>query len=417
MIFSLIILALVGAIAFFHYVQGMFSATLSAIIAVVAAVLAVSYAEPLVAQFFENKLVDYAYAIVLVSLFAVIYIVLRLVFDAAVPGNIRLPVIMDKVGAGAMGVIAGIFATGVFALAAESLPFGMSFGMYSLYEIRDSRGTVPIQTSGRTQRRDAEVGDELAVATLEETDKRGATWIPSADLLVGLTRHLSDGGSLAGSSTLDSINPDPLQAFYGQRLGQTLGEPRVLTPEYVSVKEIFSPEAGSELKQYSSEIGVFDRKEKPERSAGSGKRFVIVRVEIDSRAAGAGGLFRFSTGSVYLVAGEGQGADREWKSYYPVGTLDKGSILFASHPEDPLYLKPSEGNMIDFVFAVDTGAALTKATEGKAANMREGTFIVVKRNRIDLAGKTVKPGITPEPQVKVLRKEAVMQAINGPAKN
>ena len=45
MIFAIIILLFLGAIAFFHYIQGFFSATISAIITVFAAVSAFSYHE------------------------------------------------------------------------------------------------------------------------------------------------------------------------------------------------------------------------------------------------------------------------------------------------------------------------------------------------------------------------------------
>src|SRR5438067_853723 len=93
MIFSIIILLLVGGIAYYHYAQGFFSATMSAMIAVVAAVLAVSYHETLVLTLLKGKFADYAIGMGMIAIFALIYIVLRTVFDKAVPGNIRLPVI------------------------------------------------------------------------------------------------------------------------------------------------------------------------------------------------------------------------------------------------------------------------------------------------------------------------------------
>ncbi len=48
MIFSILMIVLVGIIGFFHYTQGLFSATISAVIAVIAAMLAMSYHEVLV---------------------------------------------------------------------------------------------------------------------------------------------------------------------------------------------------------------------------------------------------------------------------------------------------------------------------------------------------------------------------------
>src|SRR5215218_9256141 len=108
MLFSVLMLLLVGVITFFHYTQGFLSATLSAIIAIFAAGLAMSYHEVLVASLLQGKFAHQANAIGLVVIFALVYLILRVMFDKFVPGNIRLPAIIDKIGAGAMGLIAGI---------------------------------------------------------------------------------------------------------------------------------------------------------------------------------------------------------------------------------------------------------------------------------------------------------------------
>src|SRR5436190_1793245 len=125
-IFGLLILVLVGVIAFFHYTQGFFSAALSAIIAILAASLALGYHETVVSSLLQGRFADQAGAMALVIIFAVVYFLLRWMFDSFVPGNIRMPAIVDKIGAGVMGLIAGIFAGGIVAIAAQSLPFGPS---------------------------------------------------------------------------------------------------------------------------------------------------------------------------------------------------------------------------------------------------------------------------------------------------
>src|ERR1700689_4272756 len=158
MLLGFIILLLIGVIAFFHYVQGFFSATVSAIITVIAALLAVSYHEMVVNMVLKGKVPDEADAMVLCVLFAAIYIILRLIFDAAVPGNVRVPVLVDKIGAAVMGIIAGIFTTGIFALAAQSLPFGPSVGMYSRYPLKDKQ---PVVVPTARQQEDSFVYDEL----------------------------------------------------------------------------------------------------------------------------------------------------------------------------------------------------------------------------------------------------------------
>src|SRR5258708_17823784 len=115
MVLSIIIILFIGVIAFFHYVQGFFSATISAMITILAAVIAVSYHENVVNLLLKGKMADVAHAMVLCMIFAVVYFGLRLIFDAAVPGNVRTPSTVDKVGAGLMGLVSGFFATGIFA--------------------------------------------------------------------------------------------------------------------------------------------------------------------------------------------------------------------------------------------------------------------------------------------------------------
>ncbi len=414
MIFSVIILILVAAIAFFHYVQGLFSATISAALIVLSSLLALSYAEPLVQSYFATgRFVDYAYAVVLVALFAAIYIVLRIIFDQVIPGNVRVPVLMDKIGAAAMGIVAGIFGTGVFAIAAESLPFDVSFGMYSLFPIAETDRTAPVHVPGASRNVDAVMGTELDVSSLEQVDQHSATIIPVADALLGLAEHVSDGGSLAGERALESVHPDLLQELFGQRLGQPVGDKRVTPAEDITVQDVFVLSEKATFRQFSSELPTVRKEEQSERVAASRKRFVVVRVSVNDNAAGAGGFFRFSTGAVELVAGTGaEGESRQWKDYFPIGTLDGGHILFVSHPDDPLFLKPSGGNnMIDFVFEVPSEAVLIEATPAEPSKVRQGTQIVIKRlARLDLSGREIKTTITSNAKVDVLRKPGVLEA-------
>src|SRR3982751_1838485 len=118
MILSVIILLMVGGIAYFHYVTGFFSATLSAIAAVFSAAIAVSYQETIVEKFLGGKMVDYANGAVTVALFCVCYVLLRTLFDRLVPGNVRVPLWVDRIGAVAMGLVAGVMAAGTVAFAA-----------------------------------------------------------------------------------------------------------------------------------------------------------------------------------------------------------------------------------------------------------------------------------------------------------
>ena len=71
----------------------------------------------------------YAEGMILVAMFALIYVILRVIFDNLIPGNVRYPLLVDKIGSAIMGVFAGLFSIGIFALAVQTLPFGASVGM------------------------------------------------------------------------------------------------------------------------------------------------------------------------------------------------------------------------------------------------------------------------------------------------
>jgi hypothetical protein len=151
MVMAVVAILMVGVVAYFHYVQGIFSAVLSAILAVIAAMLAFSYHEVLARAFLASKIPNAAHALSLVALFGVIYMVLRVIFDSAVPGNVRVPVLVDKIGAGVAGAVAGVFATGIFVIAAQAMPFGPAVAGYSRYELVDSLDTrVPSPRGGQS---------------------------------------------------------------------------------------------------------------------------------------------------------------------------------------------------------------------------------------------------------------------------
>jgi hypothetical protein len=151
MIMAILAILMVGVIAYFHYVQGIFSAVLSAIIAVIAAMLAFSYHEIIVRAFLASKMPNVAHALALVALFGIIYLVLRIIFDSAVPGNVRVPVLVDKIGAGVAGAVAGVFATGIFVIAAQTMPLGPAVAGYSRFELVDSLDAkVPSARGGQS---------------------------------------------------------------------------------------------------------------------------------------------------------------------------------------------------------------------------------------------------------------------------
>src|SRR5688500_1981235 len=193
MLFSIVLILAVLVVAFFHYLQGLFSATISAILTVLAAAIAVAWHEWIVENFLAGKYYGSIHAMMLIIVFAVIYLVLRLLFDKAVPGNVRVPAIVDKVGGGVMGVIAGVFAVGLVAIAAQQMPFGPSIAGFSRYEADDETSVyTPGGAGGR--RVDAYIYDQMTRPRFEE-EARQSLLLPVDGVVVSAVEHLSDRGA------------------------------------------------------------------------------------------------------------------------------------------------------------------------------------------------------------------------------
>jgi len=342
MILSLIILISIGIIAYFHYVQGFLSSLISAVCAAFAATLAFGYHETVVETFLGGRMADYAHSMAIVVLFAAIYTILRVVFDSFIPGNIAVPLYVDRVGAAVLGIVTGLFTMGVFAIAAQQLPVGPSVAGFARFPLDSSR---PVVVSWPGQRAmDKRVHAELVDETFDDS-KQQSLLIPVDAMLVSFTEALSAGGSISGARPLHSVHPDLLTQLFGQRLGMQVGSRRVAFntggANHVSLGGLYRLKQAAQMQGESEQIK--DRKLKPTiETAGDNDLLLVVRTRIDANAAGDNDKrFRFSLGAVRLMAG---GAN-----WYPLGTLEDAGILFSNRLDDFLIMPP-EKEMVDFVF-------------------------------------------------------------------
>jgi hypothetical protein len=409
MIFSIVIILLVGVVGYFYYVQGFLTSLLTAVCAVMAAVIAVSYHENLADFAFRTRMTDEGTAFSLVVLFAASFVILRLILDNLIPGNIRLPVLMDKIGSGAFGVITGIFATGVFAIAAQSLPFGPGIMGQSRFKTLPAR-SVQVPNAGH-QSEDSYVSDELSSEKFSDDDRQ-SLFLPVDDWVLGFVSFLSDGGSLAGDRTLASVHPNYLDELFGQRLGIQPGAEHIAVNapghEQVTVPLAYTPaqlaEADEEIPQLRN--GTLQSL-KPTLTAQASNVIVVIRVMFDINASDEDKFVRFSTGSIRLVA---DGID-----YYPLGTLDASGVLRVDKPDDPLLVGVSDApHAADVVFDVPKsvlqGGAITKTASGATvsenfASFAPGVFLEVKRMaRIDLSSVKIVPPLAEDKTINVIRK-------------
>ena len=411
MIFTIIIIALLGGIAYFHYAQGFFSATISAVIAVIAASIAISYHEPLALALLGGKAAGYAIALTLVALFAGVYLVLRTLTDKAIPGQIRLPVIVDRVGGAVMGIVAAVFAVGIFALAAQSLPFGPSVGGYARYALDEPR-EVSVAVPGLRTNQDVPIEDQMVDDTFQpESAKRLV--IPVDDIVLGVVQKLSDNGSMAGQRTLHSIHPNYADELFAQRLGIQLGAQQVATNlpnrPMASVSGVFLPATDVTKNQVDGEVQLIHQRPVQAKMTPEVNTQLVIRVTFHKDARDSDSYVRLSPGSVRLVANA--------TNYFPVGTLENG-ILYANKIDDPLLLNVgTDDRAADFVFFVNGADLLVDPPAGKQVQptkVKDGVFVEVKRLvKIDLSGNDVLAGVKPDKSVQVERKPEVVKSRPG----
>jgi hypothetical protein len=418
MILSVIIIAVVGGVAYFHYAQGLFGATISATIAIIAACLAVGYHENLVDALLGGAVGDYATAGALVAIFALVYIILRVITDKAVPGNVRLPLMVDRVGGAVMGLIAGLFTAGIVALTAQALPFGPTVGGHARYTLESSRD-VTVMPTGSSRAQDMQVLEQLDEDTFVP-EKQKKLIIPVDDMVLSFVQKMSDGGSLAGARSLQSIHPSYPDEMFAQRLGVQVGGKRTAFngkgKGQVSVPDdgVFIVTQDLTKNQVDAELNDLHGREVNWKKSGNNVQ-LVVRVMFGKDAADSDGSVRVSPASVRLVAGG--------NNVFPVGTLENG-VLYSNKVDDFLFINVKGADAgADFVFfvnpddvldnpgAVNPKDAAAAAKDAKdAAKVKDGVFVEVKRlARVDLSGKTVGATIPKAENVQVERKPKLLE--------
>jgi hypothetical protein len=414
MILSAILIVLLLGIAFINYIQGMFSATLSAIIAVIAAAVALGFTEPVLAMIKPAKSADIASAGVLCGLFVVTYLLLRLIFDKAIPGNMRLEPTVDKIGAAVMGLIAGVMCTGIIAIATASMPFSSGLGgMYTRYALEADKEVSGSYKPAQGQSQVYTIFGPTKDAAFLPNDKDTAgnvdpnlskLFIPVDDWTLGLVSSLSSG-SLAGERKFSDIHPDYLQELYGQRTGIQPGArhaaPNFAGSEAVQVQGMYllssvppAPDKGSELPVILK--SGLDQQAPPQK----GTPLLVIRAHINASAADdSSGNLDFSPAAVRLVVHR---TDKSTSvvtptDIYPIGTYEDGK-LWLDRIDD--FLFAHGGSTIDFVFPLEGPDPTDVTTDAKPDKgiykVQDGTLFEFKRlGLVDISGQDVTAGSPP----------------------
>jgi hypothetical protein len=406
MIFSVLVLIFVLGITYFHWIQGLFSGVISMVLAVIAGTLALGMHEWVVASLLGGRLADYANAMVLCGLFALIYGGGRFLFDSFVPGNVRVPLYVDKVGGAVCGFVVGVFAVGTFAVAAQSMPLGPTVAYFTRYPIAENKQVV---VPGERRSQDAEVSGSLE-EDFPDPDKEASLMIAADSMLVDFVKFQSEGGAMSGNTSFTAHHPDLLRGLFFQRLGIEPGAKHsalnIGGKNDIAVGGVYAP---AQLAQIDGELSAIRQRKLPAQlKSDTNKVVLVVRTIAKRSAAESDGIFRFSPGQIRLVT--------NGNVYYPVGTLyHPGSLLLANRIDDYLAAdQDADQSTIDLVFHVDRADILADGTAKDGLKIKPGAFVEVKRYaRVDLSDRdvanTVPTGVI---SGTVLRKKSLLEDIN-----
>ena len=427
MILSVVVILFVGLIAYIHYVQGLINGIISAVLSVIAAMMALSFYEQAASTMNGGKYSDESHGIMLIVIFAAVYIVGRVIFDKAIPGNVRIPHIADGIGGAIGGLVAGVFAVGIVMIAFQSMPFGPSIGGYSRYELVDKRDVTVTNESNRGINRI--VYDEMKNKDFGK-DQTGLI-LPVDDIVLGMAKRLSNGGSLAGARPIESIHPDLLQELFAQRLGLEVAAKHTAFSkggQAADVKQVTYltqqslPKTASEMKGIREPIPAGEK-----LTPAPGKVLVAITVMFKLDATDADKKVRLGTGAIRLVTKDPSGEG--WTNTYALGTMQPvGNTwnAWVNRPDDYLFIDAGSGDHgAHFLFEVDEHAFRPAADAkpvapttpgGKAGGVdaytfQEGTFLEVKRlTKIPLDNVRVTVGMPPTgAQYYPIRKQSLVK--------
>lgn len=397
MVFSIIIILLALGVTYMNFLQGAFTAAISLGCAFIATLVAFGYYESVVNMISPGKFTDSAGGLVLILLFTVTYLGLRIIFDAAIPGNIALPLYAEKAYAAIFGFLAAVLATGVFAVGVQLLPLGPSIGGYARYELRDRTVIIPAgATSGRNAI-DSGVQDEM-VADSMDPNAAASMLLPVDGMVLSLVGASSDGG-YAGSQSFSDIHPDLRTEAFAARLGVEHSGNRVILnnakTKGVTVAGVYPLPSGvvgldSEMTDLRPSKTPLTFKLKP------GDGLVVLRLQFDDSAVDKDGFVRITPAALRLQV---NGTD-----YYPIGTMDTATQISLNRIDDQIPV-PVQGKSrgADFVFELPK-TALDQFTKGKAVPGTDAFVQAKLYGRVDLSGVPIAAYPGPEETVSVLHK-------------
>jgi len=354
--FSLFSLVLILAIMFYQGLLGVFTSAINCILAVLAAAIAFGLYENVYYDYLLSSQPDDGRAIALVGIFIVSLLIMRLIVDQLITGNLKFSVLVDRLGGGAFGFVTAMVIIGVLATGIQMLSFPprwLGFSRYAMVNT-DTGETVDLSPKEEKQT-ELNVLSQVDLSTVQF--RRRSLWLNPDGFAVAIASFLSDN-ALAGESKMSQVHPQLLDENYWARFS-----PAGQVSKVARKQDAIQVEACWELPAKSLLV-VTKGKERGQAALSpakdddkipSGFRLVAVRAKLSADATDDNSQYRFTTNQVQLVTKSKRG---NIASYGLVGINAAPENLAEANGKD-LYFRLNENepvsrtnNKFDFVFQI-----------------------------------------------------------------
>jgi hypothetical protein len=239
--------------AFWAY-QGLFNAMIMFLETVVACMLAFGLYEPLQSVWGSSETMrGIGPSLGLMIVFLVSLVAMRVATDKLIPNAVVLPLQLDRLGGGVCGFLTGMILVGTALVGVQMLPFESSVLGFDRLQV-----------------------DREGAATQK------SLWIKPDGFVVGFIGFLSDGRFGAGNCFTDA-KPDFLMDLYAVRAGpQREAGQDAPNPNCLSVQGYWKVDKINRLEQVL--LGVDLKRSFSDQEPGSGKNYLVCRVQLDPGA-------------------------------------------------------------------------------------------------------------------------------------
>lgn len=244
---NLLVLLMLVLITFFQSLQGLFGALLLLVLSVISSVVAFGFYEDLYKGMLAQALPGEGQAVALMALFLVTLLVLRLITDFGIKGQVLFPQKMDRIGGALLGFFVALVMTGTTVTAIQMLPADQQVLGFQRHQMTNGK----LATQG--------------------------VWFGVDRFAVGLSSTILDGsltGKTAREGLFEDLHPDLLADLDARR---SAGVPSPAAPGSTKLK----------IEQLWSPDRVVSADGKTPLSPEAGAKFLAVRVSPSGSLPGA----------------------------------------------------------------------------------------------------------------------------------